>query len=495
MVKKIIEDVVVTKKGMPTPVRSMPDHEHHREKEESKIKLNIGEKVLREPEDESSKNMVRKEHHIEDALPETETEEEELKEKNMERSPIFEKMKQRHEERESFSAEYAADQDGRFRKYFGTLGYLLAGAAAIGIVLWSTVLYSASVTIHLKHAKVALDDQNFQAAADIPDAIGFQIMSLSAEDTVKLTPTGEQRVTKKASGQIAIYNAFDNQPQILIKNTRFETPDGKIYRINSQITVPGMKKVGGKDVPGSIAVTVYADEAGTEYNIGLVDFTIPGFKGSPRYDKFYGRSKTPMTGGASGMVKTISDVDVQTARETLTKSLREKLLSDAKVQKPKGTVIYPEAMFFTFTDIINDSTQSTEKDVPFTLKGNLEAVLFNENDLSQKIVKTTTDLSPDEKVKIDNIESLAFMWKNPTSSVPEKTDTLDFQLSGSANAVWEVDVNAFKSKLAGKDHAQYGSISVQFPGIEKTSKKEINPPWRKVFPSDPENIHVEIVID
>jgi len=491
MVKKVIEDVVMIKKDPATFFKSVPDKEKDNEKE---VKRELPPTSV--SKDSSAVNEFRKGmNHIEEILPETESEEQEEKDETMERSPIFEKMKQRHEERESFSEEYAADQEGAIRGYLAKGSLILLFLAAVGAVVWSTVFYSAHVTLHLKHAKVTLNNQEFQAATGVLGVIPSQIMTLSGEDTVKLTATGEQRVTKKASGKIVIYNNFNTQPQVLVKSTRFETPDGKIYRIDARVVVPGMKKVEGKDVPGSVEVTVFADEAGPEYNIGLVDFTIPGFKGSPRYQKFYGRSKTVMTGGASGLVKTISDADVETARTALTKTLKEKLYADAKAKKPNGTVLYPDAVFFTFTDTINDSVQSTEKDVPFTLKGTLEAVLFNEDELSRRIVKTTGEVTEDEKININNIESLAFMWKTPRSSVPEKSEPLDFRLSGSASAVWKLDTSAFRRALAGTSLTDYPRISAKFPGIEKTSEKKISPFWRHTFPEKIEKIEVETVTD
>lgn len=485
MVKKIIEDVVSLKKDGPNGFRSMEPREENKDPK------------IAAPEDLSvERGEFRKGmNHIEEILPETELKEQVVKEETIEKSPIFEKMKQRHEERESFSEEYTANRKGGMRRYLGKGVLALVIFASVGIAVWSTVFYSASITIHLKHVKASLNTEEFLADPSIPDTIPYQLMSLSKEETVKLTPTGEKRVTKKASGQIVIYNNFGKEAQTLVKNTRFETPDGKIYRIDRQISVPGITKVDGKDTPGALTVTVYADEAGGDYNIGLVDFTIPGFKGSPRYQKFYGRSKTAMTGGASGMVKTISDTDVETARTALMKSLKEKLLADAKAQKPQGTVLYPEAIFFTFTDTINDSVSSGEKDVPFTLKGDMEAVLWNEAALSRKIVQTAGDVANNEKIKIDNIESLAFAWKTPRSNVPEKTEKLAFLLSGSANAVWEVDINAYKNKIAGTKDSEYNGIVVEFSGIEKTSKKDIRPFWRHYYPKNTEKIAVEVVVD
>jgi hypothetical protein len=480
MVKKIIEDVVSLTKG---EAGAAPHSISDAEKRGTLVNISV------------QKNSYTKEmEHVEDALPKSLSPQEKTKEKTMEQSPIFEKMKQRHEERESFSEEYSSGKKGRFARNLRIGAVVLGLLAIVGAGIYGMLFYTATVTVHLKHIDVTLDNQEVIAKQQSPDTVPFQIMSLSSEQTVNLTPTGEKKVTKKASGKIVVYNAYGTQSQVLIKNTRFETTDGKVYRIDNQILVPGMKKVDGKDVPGSLEVTVYANEVGPEYNIGLVDFTIPGFKGSPRFAKFYARSKTAMTGGVNGIVKTISDDDMKKAKDSLTASLKQKLLADAQAQKPKGTVLYGDAMFFTFTDTINDSVQSGEKEVPLTLKGSVDAVLFEEAELSRHIVQTSVSVSPDEQIKIGNIEKLGFVWKTPHGSTPEKSETLEFLLSGTANAVWEIDNNALKNKLAGAEKTKFASIMAQFPGVDK-STPEYNVFWRNSFPTDSEKIIIKTVID
>ncbi len=484
MVKKIMQDVVSIKKE---------PHGNSRT-------VNSGEKITKHsvspvesfPEKKEFRKATKQ---VEEILPEMERDEQKIKDEVLESSPIFAKLKQRHDERESFSEEYAAGHNKLWKTYFVKGIFAAVILIVFGIVVWSTAFYSAFISIHLKHSKVALNNQEFHSAADTPDLVPYQIMSLSEQASVKITPTGEKRVTQKASGPIVVYNNFKTQPQILVKNTRFESADGKIYRIDRQIVIPGIKKVSGKDVPGSVEVTVYADEAGSDYNIGLTDFTIPGFKGSPQYQKFYGRSKAAMKGGASGMIKTISDADREAAKTSLTKSLTDKLTAKAKTQKPKGTVLYPKAMFFTFIDSVDDNAASTEKDVSFTLKGELGVILFNEDELSRSIVKTNGEVTADEKIAIDKIESLDFEWKIPMSSVPDKTATLDFTLSGPANAVWVVDINSFKNKLAGTSNSGYPKIVSEFPGIEKVTKNSISPFWMNTYPKDTTKIYIETIID
>ena len=112
--------------------------------------------------------------------------------------------------------------------------------------------------------------------------------SRTASTTVKAT--GTEQVSQSASGVITIYNDYSTAPQTLITNTRFEAPDGNIYRIHQGVTVPGATaSAGGALTPGTISVTAYADQPGASYNIGQTQFTIPGFKNDPSTASFMRR--------------------------------------------------------------------------------------------------------------------------------------------------------------------------------------------------------------
>jgi len=131
-------------------------------------------------------------------------------------------------------------------------------------------------------------DTNFTATVGESESeLIFHFTSLSEVKAKEVPATIEKKIQKKASGTVTIFNAYNGESQRLIKNTRLESADHKIFRIDQSVVVPGAKVVDGKTVPGSVDSVVYADVAGKEYNIGLGDFTIPGFKGDPRYSKFY----------------------------------------------------------------------------------------------------------------------------------------------------------------------------------------------------------------
>src|SRR3989344_6529655 len=209
-----------------------------------------------------------------------------------------------------------ADQTGsagkswEFRKQVGGRGGkwpLVVGigvaVAVLGIGL--SVFFSGATVFATPRQEAVTVNGTFTAVKESkPGELQYETMTLSKETSLSVSATGEKHVERKASGNIVIYNNYNSESQRLIKNTRFETPEGLIYRVDKSVTVPGRKSEGGVAAPGSMEITVYADQPGSSYNIGLTDFTIPGLKGDPRYEKFYARSKTPMTGGVSGVVKT-----------------------------------------------------------------------------------------------------------------------------------------------------------------------------------------------
>ena len=112
----------------------------------------------------------------------------------------------------------------------------------------------------------------------------------------------------KASGIITVFNEYSSDSQRLVASTRFLSSSGKIFRAIEDIYIPGMKTDGDEVIPGSIDAEVMANYLGTEYNISPSDFTIPGFKGTPKYDGFYGKSDTSMSGGSN---EAIEDTDLK----------------------------------------------------------------------------------------------------------------------------------------------------------------------------------------
>jgi len=470
MPKKIMQDVVVKKshKGEPGPEAA-----HHQIAHEAHTPKRYVEEFAPTPK------AARAEKKQETLI---------------DRSPIFEKMRQRHEERGSFSDEYESISSLGIKRY---TKHIIAAACVLfigAIFAYDIIAYSATVKVTLKHSEVAMSNQEFTAEGSntAADAIPFQVMTLSDEQYVGLAPTGEKEVKAKASGTITISNAYSAQGQTLIKNTRFLTPDGKIYRIDKQIVVPGMSG----QTPGTLDVTVYADAPGSSYNVQSSTFTVPGFKGTPRYAKFTAKTKTPIAGGSEGIQKVVSENDIKQTRANLTELLRKKLLAEAEAEHPRGTVLFADAVFYTFTDSTENSNVSGQDVVKFTLKGTLRAVLFDSSALGRKIVSmaSATSVGPGDQIEVQNVKELKFAWVNPGSSVPEVDGTVKFLLTGNAHAVWVLETEELRTGLLGVKTSEYQGAVTQFTGIKKASV-QIRPFWKTAFPENRDKIYIETSVD
>ena len=122
----------------------------------------------------------------------------------------------------------------------------------------------------------------------------------------------------RAHGIITVYNQYSPEPQLIIASTRFESPDGKMFRTQEKIMVPGAQSNDVRTIPGTIDVEVMTDYHGAEYNIGPSNFAIPGFEGTDKYKLFYGLSNAAMTGGSNIAVE---DTDLKIEYQNQLKKL------------------------------------------------------------------------------------------------------------------------------------------------------------------------------
>ncbi len=217
---------------------------------------------------------------------------------------------------------------------FRSKWFLFGLPVAIILVIFAVLQFfsGAIVTVTPKQMTVATSTTLVASTTTSPGNISYQVITLSAVESQIVPATGVVSTTpKKATGEIIVFNKFSAAPQALVQNTRFETADGLVYRTASTIKIPGVDAAG---VPGSASVKVVADKTGSRYNIGLVDFTIPGFKTDPnRYSKIFGRSKTVMAGGMDSTSIGISETDRQNAQDQMEARLKDSLLKKVQAEK------------------------------------------------------------------------------------------------------------------------------------------------------------------
>ena len=357
------------------------------------------------------------------------------------------------------------------------------------VVLISSVLAKATVRITPKETSFNLSDELSAQKSNPEKGLRFETMTLESSETRPVKATGTEKVSKKASGKITIYNSFSATSQSLIKETRFESKEGKIYRIDRAVTIPGYKKQGEEIIPGSVEAIIYADKSGPEYNSPVTEFTIPGFRGGPRFTKFSAKSITPLEGGLEGELSIVSPEEKARVKNDTEKILKDRLLGEVKTRIPPGFNYFDSGMFWEFSDSL-PANNTTSTEIPFTQTAKLHVLIFNQKELSEKLAKLK--LNTDEtNILVTNLETLKFELKNLANFDPENTAEINFTLSGEARAVWQVPAEELKTNLSGLSKDGYQSVFAQYPAITR-AEVIFRPPWIRHFPEETTKIEVEI---
>jgi hypothetical protein len=363
----------------------------------------------------------------------------------------------------------------------------------VGLVFIMNSMTRADITITPKSEVVTFTEaQEFKAMkTPTADDLGYAVMKITLEDTTEVAATGTKTVTAKASGKIIVYNE-QTTTQRLIKNTRFQSTAGKIYRITDSIVLPKAEQKSGKLVPGSLEVTVYADEAGPDFNSEPSDFTVPGLKELPQYTKVYARSKTPLSGGAAGTIKTVSDQDMRAAADNIRVSLETKLRSKARADIAPSQIAFEKGMVIELAPPTLSTVPASSPDrAVITQSGTLYLVVFERNALSRAIGKAMIPTYAGEGIRITDLDAIGFAMPEITGSALWESTEITFSLSGSPVIVWEVDEPVVRAALAGIPEEQFKGVMAGFSTVEQ-AETSLRPFWKTTYPQDVEDIVITI---
>ncbi|MFA7193296.1 MAG: hypothetical protein WC087_00030 [Candidatus Paceibacterota bacterium] len=332
-------------------------------------------------------------------------------------------------------------------------------------------------------AKVFVYAKELSQSANVSTTLPYAVEEISLEKTVSVQATGEETVQEKAKGRITIYNEYEEEEQRLLKNTRFESSGGLIYRIPESVVVPGSKRdSSGNVVAGTLEVEVVADEVGEKYNIGAGKFTVPGFDGLPQFDSFYAKSEKPIEGGFDGIRKVISESDRQEAENSLKTQLQTALITEAKAKTTEARLVLADDSMIVY-EILADKVDGNN--VSISARGTIKATAFDFQQFNNTIAKSVIpQFSELENVSIKNIDELNMMV-----SKQEGENVASLVVAGNVDFVWINDHEALKQIIAGTDKNSLKETVEMFPGITKISS-EVRPIWKKTFPEDTSKIEI-----
>lgn len=357
------------------------------------------------------------------------------------------------------------------------LGVIVIVGIAFGVV--STFFHRAEVVITPYAFQVTIAD-TFDAAPN-GQTLSYNTVTFETTLSKEVPSTSSEYSEDRASGTITIFNEYSTQSQRLITNTRFETAEGLIYRVKSPVTVPGYTTSGGDKVPGSIEVTVYADDPGESYNIAPASFTIPGLAGSPQFDSMYARSDGAMTGGFVGeravVDEAVRDAAALELRSELDRAAREGLRNRLSSEQ----FIIEDTLSVAFVD---QPDKATDSGAEVSVKAIASAPAFNETQVAA-LVASEGGVVFDAPLEIQNREALTIQIDQSS----DDQETLGFVISGDAQLVAQVDTEQFLRDIQGKDQGAVGSTLTRYPGI-KDLNLSVYPFWRQSLPGETDRFTV-----
>lgn len=376
----------------------------------------------------------------------------------------------------------------KFVKAFG-FGIVLV---ALILLLSTFVFNSASIEIVTQKGAVEytgniLVDTNVSESNFSQNVLKGRLVKV--EKTIEKTYNATGKITggAKAKGKITIYNAFNTSPQILVANTRFENPDGLIFRLDSRVVIPGGVLKNGELVASSLDASVTAEEVGEGYNIAPGRFSIPGFKGTDRFTGFYAESKVKFAGGSKGESTVVSNIDLKNAE----KDANENLIKDLETELSKQIVStersFKDAKSTTISSIKFDSKiGDSNPTFKVSMVGTIKTIVFSKEEYLTLIKNNVKSA----------VEASDVLYKEPIETISNiKINDKNNQMTISLNVKYPtkkiLKENEILQIVKGKDASLVEKLLKTNPSIS-SAKIKVKPQWNNKIPVNVSKIHLGI---
>jgi|GEM_PF-492685 len=374
------------------------------------------------------------------------------------------------------------------------VSYIIVAVLLI-LVIGSVFVFRSKATLNIAIKKETLDF-TFPVTADSSvsevdvdnSKVPGQIVKLENEMSGEYQATGASEGATKASGKLTIYNEYGSEAQSLVANTRFQTGDGKVFRIQKRVIVPGAKMSGGKvRSPGILEVEVLADKPGSDYNIGPSDFKIPGFEGTPKYDAFYAKSVASMEGGSLGEKRAISEADLKKAEDDLKNKLTKARKDFIRSKIPSNLVFLDSGIEEKFEDLDSPKEGSAADTFRAKLKVSYSVFAFDEKDIDTLTERSLSLRLKEERKTYPETKIISY----DSGVLGLDGSTFGFSVRASEVVGGNLKTDELKKELAGKGEIEIRKILTANDAIE-TAEITLWPFWSSKAPSDPNMIKVII---
>ena len=370
------------------------------------------------------------------------------------------------------------------KKYFLALLIIVVALAAIAV--YGVFNSTLEVAVSPKKLKIPIAKTLGLAKNETANLLLFKTFETPYYINEKFSASESVSTEVKADGTIIVFNKAKDA-QILIASTRFEAPNNKIYKIPKTIVVPAATTKDGKTSPGSKETNVFAASSGEDYNIGLTDFTLPGLKGSSKYDLVFARSKTEITGGASGKRIIVGRVDGEKAEANLLAKARDGLKEIASHKLPgEEFLLAPSLEYVVEKKDINPPIGSAANEFEVTFNGKVRGVFINRKNLEKYLVGGMPELALlGDSFFIANLDGLSFN----IAGYNFNAQNFRLQISGAAEVEYAIDTAKMEDSIKTDKLDTASLILSAFPGLSRAEVR-IRPFWLWLFGINPRRVDI-----
>jgi hypothetical protein len=316
-----------------------------------------------------------------------------------------------------------------------------------------------------------------------------QVLTNESFASKEFLASGKAADEQKAKGVIRVYNSYSESARTLVPS-RFVSADGKLFWSIEKTKIPGLTYNKGKIVPGEVDVLVEAAEAGEEYNIESTTFALPALAGTALYTTIYAKSFSPMSGGSKGEVAQITKQDLEIAKDSLSKELKNQNKSSFETVVSQGLIF----LGGTVSDkIIEESSSNESGDVVdsfiYDMKVESKAFVFKESDI-QDFAKEQIGLKIEQN-KIIKQDSLKINYS--VEEIDFGTGKLILTLNIEAKVYEDINLDDVKKAISGKSLKQASILLNNLSGVKSIDIKS----WflKKNVPDELEKVEIVLRVD
>ncbi len=363
--------------------------------------------------------------------------------------------------------------------------------ASLGLWAGAKILPQAEIKIIAKKFDWQFDDRividkNASAGDLAALKIPGQLFSQKKNSQLSFPASSKKFIKEKAKGKILIYNAYSSSPQPLVANTRFQSSDGKLVRLDEAVTVPAAKIVDGEIVPSFMEANITADQAGEKYNIGpIAKLTVPGFKNSPKYNGFYGEIKSPLKGGYNGERAFPTSEDIEKSKSKGGETLKEALNIELTAKVPKDFKIIAESERFRILKEEVNANVDSENNFSLFTEAEMSIMAFRESDL----LAALENKAKEHFGKDFEIKSHALEYK--MESFDLTGGRLTMAVNFKAVVSQPIDYKNLREKIAGKTESDLRALIFSLSNLD-SAKISLWPFWVSRVPKNEEKIKISV---